>query len=89
MFTICQPYQLRILLPNPIAVLSWESHRTDTMASYQMASHYGDWSEESDDSALYEDRSMLSQTRQPMGYSKGYVPKWGPTEAFREFLQNW
>jgi hypothetical protein len=42
-----------------------------------------------DESILYKDRSTLRRDTQPTGYSKGYVPEWGPAEAFREFTQNW
>jgi len=62
------------------------------MASFEMTSHHEDWdeeSEESDESALYEDRSTLCRANQAMGYNRDYVREWGPQEAFREFTQNW
>jgi hypothetical protein len=78
------------VLLDPVARFGGEAHRPNRMTMYNVVSSDEDSSEgDFDESILYEDRSTLRRETQSTGYSKGYVPEWGPAEAFREFTQNW
>jgi hypothetical protein len=78
------------VLLDPVARFDGEAHRPNRMTPHNAASCDEDLSEgDFDESILYEDRSTLRRETQSTGYSKGYVPEWGPAEAFREFTQNW
>jgi hypothetical protein len=35
----------------------------------------------------YEDRDGLQRTKQPLGISKAYVPRWDQSDGFREFTR--
>ena len=45
--------------------------------------------DEFDDPHFHTSRDILARGNHPLGIAKGYVPRWKPGHAIREYYQNW